>query len=220
MIRLLTCILLASCASSTSAHAPTRAYRVTETPRYPNTIDVGDVEDEPMAIAFNRFAQLARAGAKRITLRIDSFGGSIFLGNRWGKAVEDMKKANGIRVTCIVDGAAYSMAAVILESSLCDLRLATERSTILFHNSSGGAQGNAEDLKQAAEFMQALDAAMALAIATRIGMPLEAYRAKIAHTDWTMAVPEALRLNVIDGVVSPADIDPPARPLPSPAFDL
>lgn len=206
---------LLSCASSRPPYRQVEA-----SARYGNTVDVGDVEEETMATAFLRFSQLAAQGKKEITLRIDSFGGSIFLGNRWAKSVEDVKKAQGIRVTCIVDGAAYSMAAVILESPVCDLRLATARSTILFHNGSGGVRGTAEDMKRAAAFLEALNFAMGLAVATRIGMPFAEYLAKVAHTDWTMAVPEALAANVIDGIASPEEIDPPALPLGVPGVEL
>ncbi len=174
-----------------------------------NTIDVGNVEEDYMLDAALRFIAIAAAGEKEITLRIDSFGGSIFLGNRWIKNLEDIKKRNGIRVVCIVDGAAYSMGAVILESPLCDLRLATNRSTILFHNGSSGARGTAEDLKQAVNFLEALNLSMALSVSSRLLITIEEYKSRIAHADWVMAVPEAVQSNVIDGVANPDDIAPP-----------
>ncbi len=178
---------------------------------YRNTVDVGDVDDLPMLMALERARDLAKKGEKEITLRIDSFGGGIFLGNRWIREMEDLKKAHGLQVACIVDGAAYSMGAVILESPLCDQRLATKRSTILFHNGSAGGRGTAEDLKEAAAFLEALNVSMALVIADRLEVSLEEYRARVAHADWMMAVPEALASNVIDGFASPSDIEPPAE---------
>jgi ATP-dependent protease ClpP protease subunit len=179
--------------------------------QYGSTVDFGDVDEEPMALAFAQFRALVNGGSKRITLRIDSFGGSIFLGHKVGRAMEDLKKANGVHVVCVVDGAAYSMAAVILESPLCDLRLATPRSTILFHHGRAGVRGTAEDLREGAEFLEAMNLSMALSVVSRLGCPLAAYMDKIAHRDWVMAVPEALATNVIDGVVSPNDIAPPAH---------
>ncbi len=176
---------------------------------YGNTVDVGDVQEDEMEAAKVAFVKLAGAGAKEITLRIDSHGGSIFLGSRWIRALEDVKKSKDIRVTCIVDGAAYSMAAVILESPLCDHRYATARSTILFHNGSAGVRGTAEELKSAGEFLEALNVAMAMVVSDRIGVPLEVYRARVAHADWVMAGPEALLSNVIDHLVSSSDIAPP-----------
>ena len=106
---------------------------------------------------------------------------------------------------------AYSMAAVLLESSLCDVRLATTRSTILFHNGSGGVRGTAEEMRQTSVFLEALNTAMALVISARIGMPFEMYQSRISHADWIMAIPEALNNHVLDGVASPADIAPPSE---------
>ncbi len=186
------------------ARGPTAGYV------YGNTVDVGTVDELSMADTYIQFSELAFKGAKEVTLRIDSFGGSIFLGNRVIRELEDLKKRHGMTVTCIVDGSAYSMGAVILQSPLCDRRLATARSTILFHNGSSGVRGTAEDLREAATFLEALNESMALVVSARLGISLEEYRSRIAHADWIMAVPQALGFNVIDGVVSPSDIAPPA----------
>ncbi len=201
---------LACCATSSPIAPDGFSAEVPREFRYKNTIDVGDVQELQMLISMSKFMNLAAAGEKAITLRIDSFGGGIFLGNRWVKALEDVKKRNGIVVTCIVDGAAYSMGAVILESPLCDVRLATTRSTILFHNGSSGAKGTAEDLREAAAFLDAINVAMALTCSERIGMTLADYKAKIAHADWMMAAPEAESAGVIDGIAHPSEIAPPA----------
>jgi ATP-dependent protease ClpP protease subunit len=179
--------------------------------RYINTIDVGTVDQGPMSRAYQQFKDMSTAGTKVITLRIDSFGGSIFLGNKWIKAVEDLKKANGVHVTCIVDGAAYSMAAVILESPLCDIRMATRRSTILFHNGSGGAEGTVKDIQGTVALLAALNEAMALTIAERLGIHVNDYKNRIADHDWVLAAPEALEMNVIDAYANPSDIAPPAQ---------
>ncbi len=212
MIRFPILFLALACCATSKPHDDLDTYHASVgSYAYNNTIDIGDVMPEPLAEAYMRFRQMAAAGVKNVTLRIDSPGGSIFAGNRFIKAMEDVKKTNGITVMCVVDGMAYSMGAVILESPLCDRRLATVRSTILFHNGSTGASGTAEDLKQATEFLEALNQSLALQISARLGMTLEAYRARIAHTNWVMACPEALLSNVIDATVSSTDIAPPSE---------
>lgn len=182
-----------------------------ESPKYAynNVVDVGTLSPGPVLSAYIRFLAYAEAGAKAVTLRIDSPGGSVFLGYRFMRAVEDLKKTHGIRVTCVVDGMAYSMAAVLLESPVCDLRLATVRSTVLFHNGSGSVDGNARDMESARKFLEALNTSMALVVSGRIGVPLSWYRARIATDAWVMAVPEALMSNVLDGIASPEEIAPP-----------
>lgn len=174
-----------------------------------NTVDLEEISENGLAVASGQIARHVVLGRKNITLRIDSPGGSIFAGQRWVRDMEDLKKANDLRFTCVVDGSAYSMGAVILESALCDVRLATTRSTILFHNGSGGSRGTAEELRQLSRFLDAVNDAMALTVSQRIGMDLADYKARIATSDWIMAADEALGLNVIDALVSPSDIAPP-----------
>ena len=176
-------IALCCCAPSRLAAGDLDRYRAEAAQPYRNTVDVGDVDVDPMVEALGGFMRLASEGKKEVTLRIDSHGGGIFLGLKWMRLMEDVKKANSIHVTCIVDGMAASMAAVILESPICDTRLATSRSLILFHNGSAGVQGNAEDMKQAVAFLEALNTAMAEVVSARMGISAEAYRARIAHGD-------------------------------------
>lgn len=177
--------------------------------RYRNTVDFGEVDTEEMQAAFLTFAKLAERGEKAITLRIHSPGGSIFLGNAWARAVEDIKKRKGITVTCIVDSAAFSMAAVILESPVCDQRLATPRSAILFHNGMSGGRGGANEIRSALAMLEALNESMRLTVALRIGMKPDDLRQLLAQGDWVLSVESALRWHVIDGVVFSSEIAPP-----------
>jgi ATP-dependent protease ClpP protease subunit len=124
--------------------------------------------------------------------------------------MEDLKKSKGLTVTCVVDGTAYSMAAVILESPLCDKRLATRRSTILFHNGSVQASGTAQEIHATEVFLEALNEAMVLVVSERLGCTPAEYAERIALKDWIMSVHGAMDANVIDGVVNAADIAPPA----------
>ncbi len=52
--------------------------------------------------------------------------------------------------------------------------------------------------------------AMAETIATRLGMDVVAYEAKIAARAWTFGATEALRVGAIDGLVAPRDLPPVA----------
>jgi ATP-dependent Clp protease protease subunit len=203
MKTLLACLLFAGCSCAQSLPSVRAGFA------YRNTVNLGDIQPGPVREATTGLLALLASGEKEITLRIHSTGGSIFLGHGFMLLAEDAKKRAGARVTCIVDGAAYSMAAVILESPVCDVRLATSRSTILFHNGSGTAEGTAEQMRDMAAFLDTLNEAMANVISERTGIPIEAYRARIAHGDWQMATAEALAYNVIDAVVSPTEIAPP-----------
>lgn len=176
--------------------------------KHSNTVDLGEIFDEALEGPAKAF-KAAAARSKDVTLRIDSPGGSIFAGLRWGRQMEDIKKRNGLHVTCIVDGLAASMAAVILESPLCDERLATSRSLLLFHNGSSGAQGTVEELQAAGAFLSAINEAMALNVSKRLGLTVEEYREKIQGADWVLSSRGALGVNALDGLANPEDIAPP-----------
>ncbi len=176
---------------------------------YSNTVDLGPIQDEQLAMVLIEFQRVTKT-EREVTLRIDSPGGSIFAGQQWTREMEDIKKRRNVRVTCIVDGLAASMAAVILESPLCDLRLATTRSLILFHNGSSGARGTAEELRGTIALLDAINESMALVVSERLGISLNAYRAKIATADWVMAVNEALIVSAIDGLIDSREIAPPS----------
>lgn len=188
---------------SSQSHTPEKHFT------FNNVVDVGSISQDELMLPELRFRALAARGEREITLRIDSFGGSIFGGARFIRTLEDVKKSKGVTVHCVVDGAAMSMAAVLLESPLCDTRHATSRSVILFHNGHSQAEGTAEELREAARFLGSLNQAMSLVVAARICMDVDAYRERIAGRDWVMAVTEALSVNVIDGIVSPNEIASP-----------
>ncbi len=192
-----------SCCATTSKVSPDPVESVHF--KYPNTVDLGDIEVDSLSETTVHLMQVISQGEKRVTLRIDSSGGGVAVGNRWVRYVEDLKKKHNLHVACIVDGIAASMAAVILQTSFCDERLATSRSIILFHN---GYATQASSLSGSV-LLEALNQSMALSVALRLGVSVQDYAEKIAGGDWALSVLEARKWNVIDGIASPADIAPP-----------
>jgi len=128
-----------------------------------------------------------------VTLVITSEGGSVVSGMRLILAIEDIRAKNKLRVHCIADMFALSMAAAILESGACDDRAMTDRTLILFH----GVQAPPSPISEA------LNNSMAAWISHRLGITPEAYRAHIAKGDWILSPPAALEAHVVDRVLSP-----------------
>jgi ATP-dependent protease ClpP protease subunit len=174
-------------------------------------IEIGDVTEDDLAPARAKFDERVAAGDKVVTFRLNSFGGSVFDGMDFIQYVENAKKVNGVHVQCVVDSKAMSMGFAFLQS-FCDERLMTKRSLLLAHNSSTRAQGTAEEIENQVKFSRALDAALAEVCAKRLKMPVAEYKAKIAHSDWTMAWEEALQVGAVDGTVDEATL-PPLFPL-------
>lgn len=128
-----------------------------------------------------------------VTLVITSEGGSVAAGMEFILAVEDLRAKNHLKVHCIADMYALSMAAAILESGACDDRAMTDRTLILFH----GVQAPPSPL------VQALNHSMGIWISRRMGMTLEAYQANLAKGDWILSAPAALEAHAIDRIITP-----------------
>lgn len=186
----------------------------------PGMIQVTDITDAELAPVINKIDSLVRDGETRIMLRLNSWGGSIFSGLDFIQKIEEHQKA-GVHFTCVVDTQAMSMAFVILQAA-CDHRLMTKRSVLLAHNGRMATGGTADELKEIAEVLNALDEAMASIIADRMEMPVEEYKAKVKGKDWILPWTDALLYNAIDGTVDPKVLPPVymLAPPPMPLFIL
>lgn len=203
-------LLLVACAAPLRASASS----------YPSeSIPVGDIGRDELGPVVEKFDSFVARGDTHVLFRLDSPGGSIFAGLEFIQHVEQAKKLRPLRVSCVVDVMAASMAAVILESGVCDERLMTPRSIVLVHRGSIGTRGTVEEILEDADILEALNQAMAMTVAARIGMPLEEYEARVAKHAWTLGPREALQFHFVDAVVDPSDL-PPVAVLPPPELNL
>jgi ATP-dependent protease ClpP protease subunit len=171
----------------------------------PVMIEIGEIDDGQVAGALFKISKHVGHGDKNITLRINSDGGSVFAGMEFIQNVEEYKK-QGVKFTCIVDHRAISMGFVILQA-VCDTRLATERSFFLAHNGSLQTGGTTEEIEQGLEILEAIHDGMARICAKRIGIPVEEYKKKLKDKrSWILNAHEALKANVIDGLVAPLEL--------------
>lgn len=179
--------------------------------RASTSVLLGEIDDDTVDVVASSIEAHFKAGEPTVVLQLTSPGGSIFAGFRFIQRVEQAKKTVFMgqgKVVCVVDMYAASMAAVILESPVCDLRLMTPRSILLFHNGATVARGTAKDIESSLNFLRALDKAMAHAISERLGMSYAQYRAMINGKDWTMDCGEALAVGAVDGLIDPAVLPP------------
>jgi len=84
-----------------------------------------------------------------LTIRINSYG-SVFAGNAIVSML-DAKKANGWKVTTVVEGIAASMASVIAQAG--DEVVMSENAMMMVHKPSSMAWGNADEMRKAAEML-------------------------------------------------------------------
>lgn len=129
-------------------------------------------------------------------LLIESPGGEVIAGLN---LVEYLRSDAGKGVICIANKAA-SMAFVTLQS--CETRLVTQTTLLMSHGVSGGLSGDLHTIEQQLKFMEQLENMLFNLIANRLGITVEALKAKQRPEWWMVGSEEALKNNAADGVVS------------------
>ena len=158
----------------------------------------GEIDD---AVANTVVAQLiyleAKDPQKDISLYINSPGGSVSA----GLAIYDTMNYIKCDVSTICIGMAASMGAFLLSSGQKGKRFALANSEIMIHQPLGGAQGQASDIKIAAEHILKTKRKLNEILAKNSGKPL----AQIEHdTDRGnyLSADEAMEYGLIDKVFS------------------
>ncbi len=156
----------------------------------------GEIDD---AVANTVVAQLiyleAKDPSKDINLYINSPGGSVSA----GFAIYDTMNYIKCDVSTICIGMAASMGAFILSSGAKGKRFALPNSEIMIHQPLGGAQGQASDIKIAAEHILRTKQKLNKILAENSGKPL-AQVEKDTDRDNYLTAQEALEYGLIDRV--------------------
>ena len=149
-------------------------------------VDSGRVVAELMAL---------QAQYSKIDVRINSRGGDVFS----GIAIYNALRTSKADITVYIDGVAASIAGII---ALCGKPLyMSPYAKLMLHSVSGGAWGNASDLRSMAEQMEVLQGDLAKMIAGRCGMDKEEVLAKyFDEKDHWLNANEALEMKLIDGI--------------------
>lgn len=125
----------------------------------------GEVEDVNSESISQSIISLNKEKSKKpIILVIDSPGGAVFAGSKIISAIEASKRP----VYTVCYGICASMAAMVHQYGT--KRLMTNRSVLMFHNASGGAQGEVNQMLSQLHFIDKFCAKMDGYIAERAGM--------------------------------------------------
>ena len=133
---------------------------------------------------------------KDISLYINSPGGSISA----GMAIHDTMQYIKCDVSTICMGMAASMGAFLLAGGTPGKRLALPHSTIMIHQPSGGAQGQATEIQIVADQIAKTKKKLNEILSANTGQPLEIVE-KDTDRDNYMTAEEAKAYGLIDGVV-------------------
>ena len=134
---------------------------------------------------------------KDIQLYINSPGGSVTA----GMAIYDTMQYIKCDVSTICLGMAASMGAFLLAGGTKGKRFALPNSTIMIHQPSGGAQGQATEIHIVADHIAKTKRTLNEILAANTGQPLEVVE-KDTDRDNYMSAEEALAYGLIDGVVT------------------
>ncbi len=156
----------------------------------------GEIND---ATANTIVAQLiyleAKDPSKDISLYINSPGGSVSA----GLAIYDTMNYVKCDVSTICIGLAASMGALLLSSGARGKRYALSNSEIMIHQPLGGTQGQASDIKIAAEHILKIKHRLTQILAENSGKPFEAIEADTDRDNF-LSAQEALEYGLIDKV--------------------
>ena len=134
--------------------------------------------------------------SKDIQLYINSPGGSVTA----GMAIYDTMQYIKCDVSTICLGMAASMGAFLLSSGAKGKRYALPNSTIMIHQPSGGAQGQATEIQIVADQIAKTKKKLNESLSANTGQPLEIVE-KDTDRDNYMTAEEAKAYGLIDGVV-------------------
>ena len=140
--------------------------------------------------------QEAEDPGKDIQLYINSPGGSVTA----GMAIYDTMQYIKCDVSTICLGMAASMGAFLLAGGAKGKRFALPHSTIMIHQPSGGAQGQATEIQIVADHIAQTKRTLNELLAANTGQPIEVVE-RDTDRDNYMTAEEAKAYGLIDGVV-------------------
>lgn len=134
-----------------------------------------------------------------ITIRLHTYGGSVFDGNLMCNAVE-RSKAN---ITIIIDGIAASMGAVFILSGK-DVKI-VDNGYLMIHAPSSGSYGNAKDHESSAKLLRMMEENFVDRLMARTGKSRE-YVSQWLDPDTWFSAKEALKEGLVTEII-PASVE-------------
>jgi ATP-dependent Clp protease protease subunit len=166
---------------------------------------IGDIEKDSARTVIERLRELANDSRKPITIYMNTAGGNV----TDGLAIHDAMRylvMQGIQITVIVQGMAYSMGSVVLQAASPGRRLAFPHSWIMIHEpakwagwqSTTAAAQHLDRLKQ-------MQSQIYQILADRSGKPLRQIIRDTKRTDFYLDAVKAREYGLIDEVLGPPD---------------
>ena len=156
----------------------------------------GEIDDNTANIVVAQLLYLDSLNNEDISLYINSPGGSITS----GMAIYDTMNFIKSKVSTICIGMAASMAAFLLSSGEKGQRMALPNSEVMIHQPLGGAQGQATEIKIAAERILKLKNKLNNILAKNTNQPLKKIEID-TERDYFLSANEAKTYGIIDKII-------------------
>ena len=156
----------------------------------------GEIDDNLANSVVAQLLYLDSINHDTISLYINSPGGSITA----GMAIYDTMNYVKSNVSTICIGMSASMAAFLLSCGQKGLRYALPNSEVMIHQPLGGAQGQATEIKIAAEHILKLKERINKILSKNTGQDLEKIQSD-TERDYFLSADEALDYGLIDKVI-------------------
>ena len=156
----------------------------------------GEIDDNAANIIVAQLLYLDSLDNSDISLYINSPGGSITA----GMAIYDTMNFINSDVSTICIGLSASMAAFLLSSGKKGKRYALENSEIMIHQPLGGAQGQATEIKIAAQRILKLKDKLNKILANNTNQDIKKIE-KDTERDFFLSSKEALKYGIIDKII-------------------
>ncbi|MCC6824008.1 MAG: ATP-dependent Clp protease proteolytic subunit [Verrucomicrobia subdivision 3 bacterium] len=169
-------------------------------PRAAEVLIYGDIGESwwgESVLAKDFVQEIAALDVDELTVRINSYGGSV----SDGIAIHNAIKRHPAHVTVSIDGVAASIASLIAMAG--DSVEMAENSLLMIHAPWGAAMGNSADLRDFADMLDTWAEAMATSYAAKTGRPVAEMQALLTDGEdhWYTAA-EALAEKFIDATVA------------------
>lgn len=156
----------------------------------------GEITDESANIVVSELLYLDSINHNDISLYINSPGGSVTA----GMAILDTMNFIKSDVSTICVGMAASMGAFLLSCGKIGKRYCLENSEVMIHQPLGGAQGQATEIKIAAERIIKMKDKLNRILSKNTNQPLERIE-RDTERDYYLSAEEALEYGIIDKIL-------------------
>jgi ATP-dependent Clp protease protease subunit len=172
---------------------------------------IGDIDKDSARAVIERLRELANDSRKPITLYMNTAGGNVTDGLAIHDAIRYLV-VQGVEVTVVVQGMAYSMGSIVLQAASPGRRLAFPHSWIMIHEpakwagwqSTTAAAQHLDRLKQ-------MQSQIYRILSERSGKPLRQIIRDTKRNDLYLDATKAREYGLVDEILGPVDLVNPAE---------